>query len=71
MTGFQMPVLLQINQITLPDFDFCGAVYSMEEEFVKLEKEIDPVETGIFDHLEQTNLEKTQHVDSEGMKRLK
>ena len=43
----------------------------MEEEFVKLEKEIDPVKTGIFDHLEQFNLEKTRHVDSEEMKRLK
>jgi len=43
----------------------------MEEEFVKLEKEIDPVETGIFDHLEQANLEKTKHVDSVGMKRIK
>lgn len=43
----------------------------MEEEFKKLEKEVDPIKTGFFEHLEQSELEKTPHLDSEGMKRLK
>jgi len=36
----------------MPEQDFCDAVFTMEEEFIKLEQEIDPVESGFLEHME-------------------
>jgi len=43
----------------------------MEEEFIKLEQLIDPVESGFLEHMELHRMEKVKIIDGESKKVLK
>lgn len=46
-----IPILTKLKMIDLPFYDFHEAVFKMEDLFIEMEKEIDPIKCALFDHV--------------------